>query len=163
VVVNHSQSATWSLCVLAPAPVSATVSVLSHLYRDQWQYSQPRNPSNILTGFPASDPEESKLRQYLVTSSVSVRVSIAVKKHHDQCNSYKGQHLIGTGLQILRLSPLSSKWETWQHPGRHGAGGAESSTSCSEDKQKTDSHMARRRVSKPTPTVTHFLQQGHTS
>ena len=25
-----------------------------------------------------------------------------------------------------------------------------------------DSHVARRRVLKPTPTVTHFLQQGHT-
>jgi len=50
-----------------------------------------------------------------------------------------------------------------QHPGRHGAGGAESSTSCSKGKQeKTGSHVVRRRTSKPTPTVTHFLQQSQT-
>jgi hypothetical protein len=29
-------------------------------------------------------------------------------------------------------------------------------------KAATVSHVARRRVSKPTPMVTHFLQQGHT-
>jgi hypothetical protein len=29
--------------------------------------------------------------------------------------------------------------------------------------QKTDFQAARRRVSKPTPTVTQFLQQDHTS
>jgi hypothetical protein len=51
----------------------------------------------------------------------------------------------------------------WQHPGRHGAGGAESSTSSSKGKQeKTSSEATRKRVSKPTPTVTHFFQQGHT-
>ena len=77
-------------------------------------------------------------------------VSIAVKRHHDQGNSYKEQHLIGAGLQVQRFSP-SSWHETWQHPGRHG----------SEGKQKTGFQAARRRFSKPTPTVTHFLQQGH--
>ena len=47
-----------------------------------------------------------------------------------------------------------------QHPGRCGAGGTESSTLCSNGRQeKTGTHMARRRVSKPIPTVTHFLQQ----
>jgi hypothetical protein len=30
-------------------------------------------------------------------------------------------------------------------------------------RKKTIFQAARRRVSKPTPTVTHFLQQGHTS
>jgi hypothetical protein len=34
-----------------------------------------------------------------------------VNRHHDQGNSYKGQHLIGAGLQVLRFSPLSSWWE----------------------------------------------------
>jgi hypothetical protein len=34
-----------------------------------------------------------------------------VKRHHDQCNSYKGQYLIGAGLQIQRFCPLSSRWE----------------------------------------------------
>ena len=40
-----------------------------------------------------------------------VRVSIAVKRHHEQGNSYKQQHLIGAGLQVQRFSPLSSRWE----------------------------------------------------
>jgi hypothetical protein len=38
-------------------------------------------------------------------------VSIAVKRHHDQGNSYKGQHLIGIGLQVQRSSQLSSRQE----------------------------------------------------
>jgi hypothetical protein len=29
--------------------------------------------------------------------------------------------------------------------------------------EKTGPHVARRGISKPTPTVTHFFQQGHTS
>jgi hypothetical protein len=40
-----------------------------------------------------------------------LRFSIAVNRHHNQGNSYKGQHLIGAGLQVLRFSPLSSRWE----------------------------------------------------
>jgi hypothetical protein len=40
-----------------------------------------------------------------------LRVYIAVKRHHDQGNSYKGKHLIGAGLQFQRFSPLSSRWE----------------------------------------------------
>jgi hypothetical protein len=52
---------------------------------------------------------------------------------------------------------------TWQHPGRHGAGGAESSTSSSEGCYKTTGFQAARiRVLKPIPTVTHLLQQGYT-
>ena len=54
---------------------------------------------------------------------------IAMKRHHDQGKSYKGLHLIGAGLQVQRFSPLSSWWEAWQHPGRHGAGRVKSSTS----------------------------------
>jgi hypothetical protein len=49
----------------------------------------------------------------------------------------------------------------WQHPGRHGAGRAESSTSASGYQWKTDFQTARTRVLKSTPTVTHLLQQGH--
>jgi hypothetical protein len=83
--------------------------------------------------------------------------------HSGQGNSYKGQCLIGPGLQVLRLSLLSSRWEAWQHPGRHGTGRAESSTFLSKGSQEqTVFHVARRRVSKPTPTVTHFPHQGHT-
>jgi hypothetical protein len=97
-----------------------------------------------------------------VSQCVRLKVPIAVKRHHDQGNSYKG-HLIGAGLQVPRFSPLSSRQEAWQYPGRHGAGGDDSSTSCSEGEQeKTVSHLTRRRVSKPTATVTHFLKQSHT-
>jgi hypothetical protein len=32
-----------------------------------------------------------------------LRVSIAVKRHHDYGNSYKGQHIIGVGLLVLRF------------------------------------------------------------
>ena len=56
-----------------------------------------------------------------------LRVSVAGKRHHDQGNAYKGQHLTEAGLQVQGFSPLSSRWGTWQHPGRHGAGGTESS------------------------------------
>ena len=56
------------------------------------------------------------------------------------------------------------KTGAWQHPGRHGTKGPESSTSCSEGKQeKTESlrQLGGGSQSLP-PTVTHFLQQGHT-
>jgi hypothetical protein len=36
---------------------------------------------------------------------------IAVNRYHDQGKSYKGQCLIGAGLQVQRFSPLSSRWE----------------------------------------------------
>jgi hypothetical protein len=34
-----------------------------------------------------------------------------VNRQHDQGNSYKGQYLIGAGLQVQRFSSLSSRWE----------------------------------------------------
>jgi hypothetical protein len=50
-----------------------------------------------------------------------------------------------------------------QCPGRHGAAGVECFTSSSKGKQeKTSFQAARKRVLKPTPTVTHLLQ-GYTS
>jgi hypothetical protein len=36
---------------------------------------------------------------------------MAVNRHHDHGNSYKGQHLTEAGLQVQRFSPLSSRWE----------------------------------------------------
>jgi hypothetical protein len=69
--------------------------------------------------------------------TVLVRTCIAMKRHHDQGNSYKGQYLIKIGLQVLRFSPLSSWQEARQCPDRGGAGGAEHSTSPSEGSQKT--------------------------
>jgi hypothetical protein len=38
-----------------------------------------------------------------------IRVPIAVRRHHDQGNFYKGQYLIGAGLQDQRFRPLSSR------------------------------------------------------
>jgi hypothetical protein len=62
-----------------------------------------------------------------------------------------------TGSEIQSIIKAGA----WQHLGRHGAGGAESSTSCSEGKQeKTGFQAAKRRVLKPTPTMAHF-QQSH--
>jgi len=49
--------------------------------------------------------------QILNFSSCLVRVFPAVNRHRDQSNSYKGQHLIGAGLQAQRVSSLSSMWE----------------------------------------------------
>jgi hypothetical protein len=67
--------------------------------------------------------------------------------------------LTGSEVQSLII-----KAGTWQHPGRHGAGGAKSSTSSCEGKQeKTGFQAAKMRVLKPTSTVTYILQQGHTS
>jgi hypothetical protein len=63
---------------------------------------------------------------------VFVRVSIAVKRYHDQDNAYKGQHLIEAGLQVQSVNLLSSWQKAQQHPGRHGGEGAESSTSSSK-------------------------------
>ena len=68
---------------------------------------------------------------------------------------------MGLAVLVLMVSPLSS-WQKHECPGRHGIGGAVSSTSCSEGKQETGFQAARRRISKSTPTVMHYLQQGHT-
>jgi hypothetical protein len=96
-------------------------------------------------------------------SQISVLVKFTVvKRHHDQGNSYKGQHLIGAGLLVQRFSPLLSRQEAWQHPGRHGAGRALSSDFIKRKPGADCFQASRRKVSKPTPTVTHFLQQGHT-
>jgi hypothetical protein len=57
---------------------------------------------------------------------------------------------MGSDIQSIII-----KVGTWQYPGKHDAEGAKSSTSGSQ--------VVTRRVSLPTPTVTHFLQQSHTS
>jgi len=56
--------------------------------------------------------------------------------------------LTGSEVQSIII-----KVGAWQHPGRCGAGGAESSTSSSDGSQEQTEHpqAARRRVSKPTP------------
>ena len=71
--------------------------------------------------------EKKKIQEAELDLCLSL-VFIAVKRHHDQGNSYKGKHLTEASLQ--RFSPLSSWWETWQSAGRHSAGErAQSSTS----------------------------------
>jgi hypothetical protein len=96
--------------------------------------------------------------------SVIVRVSFAVKRHHDRGKSYKGQHLIGAGLQVQSFSPLSSRQKAWQYPHRHRAREEdESSTSCSEDKQVLTFSRKLGGGSQSHLLVTPFLQQGHTS
>jgi len=83
-----------------------------------------------------------------------------VKRHRDQGNSYKGQCLIGAGLQSQRFSPLSSWREAWTYEGRHGAGGdplpywAELEHRSPESPPHSD---------KPPPVRPHLLYQGHTS
>lgn len=44
--------------------------------------------------------------------------SMAMKKHQDQHNSYKREHLIGAFLQFRRVSPLMS----WRELGATKAG-----------------------------------------
>jgi hypothetical protein len=63
-----------------------------------------------------------------------------VNRYHDQGKTYKGQHLIGAGLQVQRFSPLSSRQEHGSiQAGIHGAGGAESSAPSPEGcEQSTD-------------------------
>jgi hypothetical protein len=50
----------------------------------------------------------------IISFAVLVRVSTAVKSHHNQCKFYKEHHLIGAGLQVQRFSPLLSMQETLQ-------------------------------------------------
>jgi hypothetical protein len=57
------------------------------------------------------------------------QVFTAVNRYYDQGKSYKGQHLIEADLQV---QSIIIKVGAWQHPGRHCAGRAESSTSSSE-------------------------------
>jgi hypothetical protein len=64
----------------------------------------------VLRGFEVRDLYlERHSVAYWSLPCVLVRVSIAVKRHHSQDNSYKGQHLIGAGLLVLRFSLFSSR------------------------------------------------------
>ena len=56
-------------------------------------------------------------------------VSIVMNRNNEKGKSFKGHHLNGAGLQILKFSPFSSKQKAWQYPGSHSAGRGESSTS----------------------------------
>jgi hypothetical protein len=51
-----------------------------------------------------------------------------VNRHHDQGKAFKDNIYFVAGLQVQFII---IKVGAWQHPGRHGAGGAETSTSSS--------------------------------
>jgi len=76
-----------------------------------------------------------------------------LKRHHDQRNSYKGQHLTGGWLTGSEVQSIITKFGSMAVSSRQSAGeGAESSASCSEGSQeKTDFQAARRRVSQSLP------------
>ena len=89
--------------------------------------------------------------------TVLVRVSIAVKRHHDQGNFYKGQYLIKAALQLQRFGQSTSWQEACQHPRWHGACGAESYGVLFSLQPGQNDSCSLSRASKPTPTVMHFL------
>jgi hypothetical protein len=93
---------------------------------------------------------------------VSVLVKVLLLRRDTKAKvTLTGQHLIGAGLQVQRFSPLSSRWEHGST--QAGMAQEELRVRSSEGKQeKTGFQPARGSVSKPTPTVRHFLQQGHT-
>ena len=49
-----------------------------------------------------------------------------MNRYHDQGNSYKDNIELGLAYSS-EVQPIIIKVGTWQHPGRHGAGEAESS------------------------------------
>ena len=73
---------------------------LKHSTTFQMQSSKIHSPPNKSMVGPIKYPTPG-IKFYL-------RVFIAVKRHHDHSNSYKGKHLIGAGLQVRRFGPLSS-------------------------------------------------------
>ena len=78
-----------------------------------------------------------------------------MNRHHDQGISYKGLNLIGAGLQLQRFTPLSSRQE-------HGS--VQADVGLEELRVPLlVLKAARIRVLKPMPTMTHLLQQDHTS
>ena len=99
-----------------------------------------------------------------------------MKRYHDQGNSYKTKHSIEAGLQFQRFSPLSSWWEAWASCRQTWCWRSQEFYILIQRQIEEDSLLqaARRRVfphwvelehstSKSTPTMTYFLQQGHTS
>jgi hypothetical protein len=64
-------------------------------------------------------------------------------------------------LKGSEVQAIIIKMGAWKHPDRHGAG-TESSTSSSEGCYRRLTSREDEGL-KPTPTVTHLPQQGHTS
>jgi hypothetical protein len=79
-----------------------------------------------------------------------------MNRHHDRGNSSKEQHLIGSGLQGQRFNPSPPRQE-------HSSIQADMELEglrvlCLHP--KANRRLDSRQISKPTPTATHFLQQG---
>ena len=104
-----------------------------------------------------------------ISPSLLVGVSITVKRHHDHGNSYKGQHFIGTGLQVRGL--------VHDHRGRkHGDKHGRQTWLLEKEprilhldhrqqtgrKSDTGPGLSIWKHQSPLP-VTHFLQQGRTN
>jgi len=110
--------------------------------------------SSICVSYSSQDM---MLLKKMVKPAVLVRVFIAVKRHHDHCNSYKGKHLIVAGLQCRDLVHFC-------HGGKHGGMQADmvlrkELTVLYLDQQAAGRELAE--TSKPTFILTHFFQQGH--
>ena len=140
---------TWSLiaCVVSILHVSCpsvpTLSLLQTPLTDLWTRSlikewELRNGKGA--GFSIWRKRE------------CLKVSLAMKRHHDHSNSYKGKHLFQAGLQFQKFSALSSWQETWQPAGRHDAGKGDCDI------------LAKFEFIRPQSLhpVMFFLQQGHT-
>ena len=102
--------------------------------------------------------------RYDVCECVCVLVGFyAVKRHHDQVNSYKGKHLTEVGLQVQRFCPLSLWQEAWQHTSRCSAGeGAESSTSWLEGRRRRLRHTSSNNATPPY-SATLWAKHSHES
>ena len=92
-----------------------------------------------------------------------------MNRHHDQGKSYKGQHLIGAGLQVQRFSPLSSRWEHGSI--QAGMAQEELRVLCLHPKAASGRLTSRQlgwgsythtHSDTPIPTRSHLFQQGHT-
>ena len=71
-----------------------------------------------------------RILQFMVPTSILFRVSIAINRHHNHGNSYKGNYLVGVAYLKFRGLVHYHHGGTWWHAGRHGAGDvAESPTS----------------------------------
>lgn len=77
------------------------------------------------------------------------RFSTVVKKHHDQCNSYKRKNLIGGWITVWEVSTLS--------PGQRMAAGRQQ---VLEQQTKATPEGRERETGHGPPPITHFLQQG---
>jgi hypothetical protein len=76
-----------------------------------------------------------------------------VSRHHDHGSLIRTTWNWGW-LTRWEVQSIIIKGGAWQHPGRHGAEGAQSSTSCSKGSyEKTGFQAARMRVLKPTPKL----------